>query len=133
MAPLRLLLRSHRVAFLLLLACTLAVRMLVPTGFMPVVADGTITVAVCPGAQPVATGTHSMVGMHHDDSGKHGKADMPCVYAGLGQAAVGSVPPALVAAALAFAFLLASQAATRQRWAMPARLRPPLRAPPLTI
>ncbi|WP_419808612.1 hypothetical protein [Sphingomonas sp.] len=130
---LRLLIAARSHWFAVLMACTLAARLLVPVGFMPVTDHGRVTLQICPGTMPTVA-AHAMAGMHHDQpaGGEHGKAEMPCAYSGLGLTALGSVAPVLLAAAVLFAFLLAARAVALVLPAPPGRLRPPLRAPPLT-
>ncbi len=131
MQPLRLLVTAQRGWFVALLACALAVRLLVPTGFMPVVAEGVVTFQPCPGVMPAdpmpAMNGHAMKDMAHH--GEEPRVEMPCSFAGMGAAALGSAPPLLLAAAIAFVFLGVLRLSAR-RVAEPPRLRPPLRAPP---
>lgn len=72
----------HRVLMLAVLLCVLAVRVIVPQGFMWAAdARGRPTMVECPGVGP-------MPGMHHGDSHGHdGKtADHPCAFAAAGAA-----------------------------------------------
>lgn len=125
------LMANRRNWLVLLIACTLAVRLIVPTGFMPAIEGGRIALRLCPGMAPAPA--MAMPGMHHgtDNGGEHGKPEMPCAFAGLGLATLGSVDLTLLVAAVLFAFLLASRAVPQLLPAPPERLRPPLRAPPL--
>ena len=126
----RALLRNHPALLAALLFCTLLIRSLVPAGYMPEVASGTITLTLCSGTMPAEPMTVAMPGMHHgDDHDGKPKAEQPCAFAGLAAPALGSTDTLLLAAALAFAFLVAI-APRPLRIAVPARLRPPLRAPP---
>ncbi len=128
----RALLRRHPAMLAALLFCTLLIRALVPAGYMPEVAGGTITLTLCSGTMPAEPTTVAMPGMHHG-SGHDGKtkAEQPCAFAGLTAPALGSADALLLLAALAFAFLLAL-APQPLSLPAPAHLRPPLRAPPLT-
>lgn len=143
MAAARLLLR-HPLLVALLLACALASRVAVPAGFMPVAGAGGTTLQPCPGTMPAPiamadmhhTGAHQggvhQGGAHHGDrDDAPAKAEQPCAFAGLALPALGSADPVLLAAALAFAFLLAVTGACLVPGGPTARLRPPLRAPPL--
>ena len=115
-----------------LLFCALLLRMAVPAGYMPVVSGGWISLELCPGTMP-ASDSPSVAGMHHG-SGKHDapvKAEQPCVFAGLAAPALGAADPLLVLAALLFTFVLALHGGALRRPPPPARLRPPMRAPPL--
>lgn len=113
----------------LLVACTLAARLLVPAGFMPVAQGGRMTLALCPG---MATAATAMAGMHHGPSPSegHGRADAPCAYAGLGLSALGTADPVLLLVGLLFAFVLAIRAVVQRPPRASPRLRPPLRGPP---
>ena len=133
MRRLRALTNSHRAWFALLLVCTLAVRLVVPSGFMPSVEHGRVTILICSGTATPPVMATAMSGMHHDRSGEtgHTKAEMPCAFAGLGLATMGTAPPLVSAAALLLTFLLAILAIAQLLPAPSGRLRPPLRAPPL--
>ena len=125
---------DHRrlAAGLVLLA--LAMKLLVPTGYMIGSAGGSITVELCSGTTR-QTVTMAMPGMAHhggDKMPEHGKAEMPCAFAGLVAPALGGADPLLLAVAIAFIVatvfrLPAPCRATRA----PPHLRPPLRGPPL--
>ena len=116
----------------MLVACALLVRLIVPTGYMPAVAHGRIAVVVCPDAVPAQR--IAAAAMHHGEAGRsHGDGaptQMPCAFSGLSLAAPHMGDPGLVVGALPFAFLLVVRAGLRLPPALPARLRPPLRAPP---
>ena len=132
---LRAFIRRHNAWLAVMLACTLAMKVLIPVGFMPVIARGTVSLAICPGMIADEPMAHAMPGMDHGDAGgkgdRHGNGQTPCAFAGLGIAALGSVPPAILVAAILFAFVLAARAAAWLPLVRTARLRPPLRAPPL--
>ena len=136
------------------LACLLVVlvlfaKVLVPTGYMfTETADGFI-VEMCGGqgamgsdvgtttaATPVTmmTPMPMMTHMgkaapagHHDGSGK---VDAPCAFSGIGMAAMAAVDAALLIAAIAFVMALGALSVRALPVPVPARLRPPLRAPP---
>ena len=85
-----LLLRHYRGIAVMLVACALMVRMLVPSGFMLApAANGMPTIIPCPGQGPIAptaptTAMPAMAGqhMHHKSGGQHDKsADHPCAFA----------------------------------------------------
>jgi hypothetical protein len=117
----------HRQPWLaaLLLAAAMLLR-LVPAGYMPVVAGGGITVALCPGYAPAKP----MAGMAHHGS-EHPEPPSPCAFADLALPALGGADPLQLAAAMLHAFaaalVLAALLPPRPR----AHLRPPLRGPPL--
>ena len=141
MTSLRRLLLDHRALALWLAALALAVRLLVPAGFMVGTVDGRTVLQLCSGYGPVAppamTTPMTMPMAHggghrggdHDRSG-HAAADMPCPYAALAQAAATPVDPVLLVLAIAFAMALAARATPRPALRDRAHLRPPLRGPP---
>ena len=81
--------RGHRMLALAVVACALALRLLVPQGWMPVADGHGFRLTLCSGSGPMEMPTASMPGMagHHDDSG-HGQpaAEHPCAFANLGLA-----------------------------------------------
>ena len=128
----------------LLLAATLAMRVLVPQGYMPVASAGFFSVAPCPtaGAWPlVAQGHHDSHDGHephgqHDahghDAQEHGHSAQPCAFAGL--AGPAAPPPDLPALPLPLSLALVVE--TRSDAAPPVRAErriPPARAPPLLV
>jgi hypothetical protein len=109
-----------------LLALLLALRLLSPAGFMPAFEHGAVTIVVCPdtGLELAAPAP-----MHHH----HGKAkhQPPCPYAAASSlGALGGDFMSLAALlALAIPLLLGRTYEFVERHS--ARLRPPLRGPPL--
>lgn len=132
MERLRALIVERRRWWSLLVACSLAVRLIVPAGFMPALDGGRITLQICSGMASTET-MATMPTMHHGKSDLPAKSriETPCAFAGMGVAALGTVDPVLLLAAVLFAFLIASRAVSQVLPAPPGRLRPPLRAPPL--
>lgn len=134
MFALRRLLLSHRAIAALVIALALAVRLVVPTGFMPTMADGRISVSVCSD-----TGSTTMVvtipGLKHGGKGKEegGKHAQPCAFAGLGMPGLAGADPLILALALVFAMAAALRPISARDVAAPAFLRPPLRAPPTIV
>ena len=122
-------LRSRPWLAALLLAAALALRVLVPAGFMPTVAEGRVTLTLCSGVTPAPMA--GMHGMTHHESGD--AAQSPCAYADLALPALGAADPALLAAALALVMSLAVRRAVPLAPRAFARLRPPLRGPPLPV
>ena len=83
----------------LLLLAALAVRALVPAGWMPAASAAGATVLVfCPGVTPAVGPTAAMPGMHHGKTGDpaHPAAEHPCAFAGLGLAWVAAAVPSIV-------------------------------------
>lgn len=131
MRALRRLILIHRAAAAGLVAFALLMKLLVPTGYMPVVADGRFAVAPCAGYAP-AKAHAAMPGMaHHSDDGTgDDRPEQPCAYAGLSAPSLGGADPLLLAAAIAFAAAAALRVAPRPAPTEFRHLRPPLRGPP---
>ncbi len=128
---------AQRHLAVLLCAAALLLRLLVPTGYMIGTAHGDLAIVVCPGTAP-ATMTAAMPEMHgampeHGDAGAHGKAQLPCAFAGLSAAMLGAIDPIQLAALIAFVLTLGRVATHRPVPAQPAHLRPPLRGPPASL
>ena len=127
----RIFLRNHSTLAALTVIAALALRVLVPGGYMPTLDHGKIVVAICNGA-PGGSGTMVMAVPGKDHAQSSGDiARGKCAYADLAQAMTGGADPILLAMALAFTLALA----LRRISAMPVRsaayLRPPLRGPPV--
>jgi hypothetical protein len=126
--------RSHLLAkpwlAVLLLAVALMARAMVPTGFMPVVAGGSIALELCPGTQPAVAGPmHGR--MHHDHHG--GKGEMPCPFGALTLAAGAGAGPVLAQAAPPFILPAGVTISATPPARAVSRLRPPPRAPPFPV
>lgn len=123
-------LQKHSVLAAWVVAAALALRVLVPGGFMPTIDHGRIVMTICNGS-PDGPGTMVMAlpGMEHKQQ-PGDVASGKCAYADLAQAMTGGMDAILLAVALAFATALA----LLLTFALPARpaafLRPPLRGPP---
>ncbi len=93
-----------RTIALALLACALALRLLVPSGWMPVVDATGLHLTLCSGSGPLeAPAPHpAMAGMahHHHDHHDHGGPDHPCAFAGLGLALAEPLLPAIALSVL---------------------------------
>ncbi len=131
----------HRWLTLGLIVLTLLVRFAVPVGYMPVFAGNTVTIALCSGSGPMTmamTGVAAMTGPARGDSasdhdpGGHGKAEMPCGFAGLSAPFVAGADPVVLALAVAFIVATVFRAVAPRARVVPANLRPPLRGPPAT-
>lgn len=129
MAAFRLFLRDHRRFAVLLVALALAMKALMPAGYM-VAADGAqvLTITICADAQG-GSYTKQIVVPH---SGKHAapaeQAKDACPYSALSMAMLGGADATLLA--LVFILALGFVAAPRLRLEQTLRLRPPLRGPP---
>lgn len=122
---------NHRAAIALLLACALALKLLIPAGYMP--APGQLAIQLCTG-EGVRTVLIERDGQRIPDGQPHqASAAMPCAYAGLAAPLLSATPPPLLA--IAILFVLASgvrpaSVPSRRRTVPP---RPPGRAPPISI
>ncbi len=140
MSPVRHLIRDRRAVAALLLAMALVLRLVVPAGYMPMVAQDGVMLAICDGNAPVTVvgpaAAPTMAGMHHhsgtpaDAAPMPSKPDSPCAFADLSTPAVASVDPVLLIAAIAFAVALAIRRVMPLRMRERGHLRPPLRGPP---
>ncbi len=137
MTPLRRLLRDHPALAAWLVVVALAMKILVPGGFMPVVANGVLTIQLCAGAGPVSAATPApvhaaMPGMTHDpDKTQHAGREMPCAFSGLTTAGLAAADPVLLALAIAFVVATVFRVAPPVVARAPEFLRPPLRGPPV--
>ncbi len=125
---------AQRHLAVLICAATLLLKLLVPTGYMIDADHGRFAITVCSGVAP-ATMTMDMPGMHgdmanHGKSKDHGKAEIPCAFAGLSATVLGSIDPIQLAALIAFVLAVGLTASVLPAPLRPAFLRPPLRGPP---
>lgn len=123
---------NHRRLAGLVLGLVLAMRLVMPAGFMPAVFDGHIVVSICSGSGP-ATMVVAVPGAAHGKAGEadhQGKAAAPCAFAGLHAPALAAVDPILLAAAILFIMAVGIRAAAPPPAGDAHHLRPPSRAPP---
>jgi hypothetical protein len=72
---------NRRVIALLAIACALALRVVVPSGWMPATnAQGVVVLVPCPGAEPVKM-AHSRHHSKSEKQGHEGKAAQDCSFA----------------------------------------------------
>ncbi|WP_245409636.1 DUF2946 family protein [Allosphingosinicella vermicomposti] len=128
MTVLRRYLFQHRVLAIWLVALALAMKALIPAGYMPA-ADGQMIVQLCTESGPDMI-VVAVPGLKHGESGHESKADMPCAFSGLAAPLLGSIPPALIAAAIVFILALGLRPLIAPVSAITPFLRPPLRGPP---
>lgn len=121
---------SHRWCAAALIALALAMKLVVPAGYMPVERGGTITVMVCTGMgqQQVEIG---VPGIPAKPDGASRVAGQPCAFAGLGLDMLPGVDPVLLAGALAFILALGFVGVAVVRVDRARQLWPPMRGPPL--
>lgn len=128
--PLRRLIRRHRRLAAGLVVLALAMKLLMPAGFMPTVSGGGILVQICSGTsgQMMAMTLPGTAG--NQDEHPAAKADMPCAFAGLSTPSLAAADPIMLALAILFAVAAVFRAPRLVLPASPAFLRPPLRGPP---
>lgn len=131
MRALRQLLTRHTCAAWLTVACTLAMKLVVPVGFMPSMVGGHVAIVLCSGMGPEAM-KMAMPGMAGHEDGKHApaKPETPCLGAGIAAPVLSGADPILLAFAFAVAIVAALLLATPPPPIRRAHLRPPLRGPP---
>ena len=133
MAQLRSFLRTHRALAALLVALALAMKALVPTGYMVGSQNRTIAAEICDGQNhhvlsQIVVGQTGKAG---EGQGEHGKADTTCPYAAaLGHASLAGADPVQLALALVFILTLGYAALIPAQPSRAHYLRPPLRGPP---
>ncbi|MBW6533151.1 hypothetical protein KZ820_20600 [Sphingomonas sp. RRHST34] len=136
MRALRRLVLAHSHMAALIYVAVLALRILIPTGYMVSSDHGRVTITLCSGVVEQPSMAMDMAGMDHamPDHGKskeHGKAEMPCAFSGLSTPVFGGADPVLLVVALALVAAMALRATPRTIVASAPYLRPPLRGPPL--
>lgn len=126
MGMLRLAIRDHRLLACLLFAAALAMRVLVPAGFMPAAAGG-IAVEICSGSGPMTM----MLELPGVPGKAEHKTDSPCAFSALSAPGLAGADPIQLAIALALILTTALFFAPVAPVRRVAHLRPPLRGPPL--
>lgn len=133
MTPMRTILLRYRIMAFAVIALALAIKALVPAGYMVDSASKVLTIRVCADAQFSSTVRDILVPMKSEPAGKHSKAQDACPYTALSLASLGGADPLQLA--LALLFILAT-GFTALALPAPRRfgyLRPPLRGPPALI
>jgi hypothetical protein len=129
MNALRTFLRSHRRLAALIVALALAMKVLVPVGYMIAEQGKVLTVGICADASGAKI-TRQVVLPQTGQAGEHAKADGTCPYAALGMAALTGANAVLLVLALGYILALAFAPVRPVLRAGPLYLRPPLRGPP---
>jgi len=115
----------------------LALRLLVPAGYMISSEHGQIGMALCSNTagQPSVTAMSAMHGNtpDHGRSRDHGKGEMPCAFSSLSAQALGSIDPILMVAAIAFIMVTGRRRVRRLTVPLRLNLWPPLRGPPVSF
>ena len=135
MGMFRTLLGRHRACAALLLACVLAMKALIPAGYMASPGTQLLSVAICAdaaGGAQLRQIAMPMKGAPAPGSSEHGKAGMVCAFASHAMASLGGADSPLLALALAFLLAIGLVAVIPPPPAAPLYLRPPLRGPPST-
>lgn len=125
----RLILRHRRLAAWLIVAA-LCMKILVPQGFMPVVADGALTIQICPGKRGLATARMDHGSGHGETKKQDQGAELPCAFAGLSAPSLAAIDPILLAIAVAAIAATVFRLPDRVIGQRAAYFRPPPRAPP---
>ncbi len=136
MASIRHLLKVHPRLLALLLLVALAVKVLVPSGYMIAPDTKIFTVQICTGMGMMEKTIEIPVDQGSPDTGKHHGSDdastKPCSFAGFAQLGLNIIDPVLLTIALAFILLAGLQLQSVPEPRAVLRLRPPLRGPPFT-
>lgn len=134
MQPLRRLILDNRAFTSALMALVLAMKLLVPGGFMPTFSNGQIVITLCSGTETMKT-VMTMPGMEHGkpSDSQHGKVEQPCAFSGLSAPSMGAIDPVLLALAVVFIMSVALRPVVRGTAVARQFLRPPLRGPPASL
>jgi hypothetical protein len=121
----------------LLLAATLMLKLLVPTGYMIGSDHGRPMIELCSGVL-VQSAAMAMPEMHSGaaDHGKprdHGKPEMPCAFSSLSAASIAFSDPLILATLIAFVMAISLSIAVRPPSGRRGYIRPPLRGPPIAL
>lgn len=117
-----------------LVAFALAMKLLMPSGYMPAVADRHLVITICTGSGPVPMAMSIPVTQQEMPAGEApGKVEAHCAFGGLSMASLGPIDPALLAAAILFLIALGMGIAVPLVVVTAPHLRPPSRGPPLTV
>ncbi len=133
---LRTLTGRNRAFAALLLALALAMKVLVPAGYMAMPGAQLLSVSICADASGGAQLRQIALPMKGEPApagGEHGKAAVPCAFSALSMASLGGADAPLLALALAFVLAAGLFPAIPAPASAQAHLRPPLRGPPCTV
>lgn len=128
------LLIRHRITFAVI-AMALAMKALVPAGFMIETRDHVLTIAICADASSGHVVAKQIVIPGKSAGGQlaAGKSGEACPFSALSMVGASAVDPALLVVALAFILLQGFLPLVAPRVTSARRIRPPLRAPPVLI
>jgi len=129
MTALRAFFLHHRRMAALLIALALAMKALVPAGFMLGGDTHVLTVQICADALGQQITQKIVLPSSHSGEEK-ARSDSPCHFTALGHAMLGGADPVLLALALVFILALGFAPVLAPAPRRIAFLRPPLRGPP---
>jgi hypothetical protein len=133
-SSLRNFLGTHRRLASLLIAMAIAMKALVPAGYMLAPQVTVLTVTICADALGKRI-THDIAvpkkAGHGEGSAEQSKGANTCSWSSLSMAALGGAAPELLALALAFVLALGFMPSAPSVARIASWLRPPLRAPPI--
>jgi hypothetical protein len=133
MQPLRALIASNRLAFALMLAFALAMKALVPAGFMVSSTARTLTLEICADASGQRLTKQVTIGQTAPHAADLAKADMakkPCTFAAHAAPLLSGADGWLLALALAFILALGYTPRRTPRFRRATYLLPPASGPP---
>lgn len=133
MKGLRNLFRRHRTVALALIVLALAMKVIVPAGFMPAAQGKAITIVMCDGTGQTMADKIVVEVPGKSDAEKVIKHDGTCPWGGQSHDALSPVDVLLAAALLLWILAQALVPVTRPHLRGIAYLRPPLRGPPALI
>ena len=136
MGTLRGIFGDHRALTVLLLALALAMKALVPAGYMPGSGVKILSISICAdasGGQVVKQISIPQSGKPGESRGEHGKAGTACSFASLAMASLAGADAPLLALLLAFVLAIGLLPSAPPPASRAPRLRPPLRGPPAHI
>lgn len=139
MSALRRLVLTHRHFAVVICIAALALKLLIPSGYMISTVQGRLAITTCPGVAPEPVTMSTVMPGMHGDMAEHGKSRgsdggaMPCAFAGLSAQALGAVDPVMMIAAIAFVMAVGSRPMRLRARPPTPYLRPPLRGPPALL
>ena len=153
MSALRRLILSRPLLMGWLCVAALAMKLLVPSGYMISGEGSHVAIILCSGVAPqmaappmmgapmaaspdMSMGNHVMadhVMPEHDPATGHGKPELPCAFSGLSAQALKGVDAILLVAAIAFVMAIGIRPVRPLVRARAPYLRPPLRGPPIAL
>ncbi len=137
MTVLRALVLRHHLLAMVLVGAALCLRMVMPAGVMVAPETKVLTIRICVDSldhdaiAQVAVPMKGTAGKSGSSGGSSGKGE--CAFSSLSMAATGGADGILLALALAFILTLGFAPTPAPRPRRLARLRPPLRGPPLSL